>query len=107
MKFAENSQMVMEKKVLTVKLKGYVEKKEVISYHEGVTALKFQLAPDRVESAPSVTDVVSKASATSGQENQAGIKAETISEPSITTSGGTPSAIKADVVSQQSATTGP
>jgi hypothetical protein len=82
-KFAENTQMVMEKKILVVKLPGYKEKREVIS-HDGTKALKFQLSPDHVESAPFAAAVISKPSATSEQENQAGIKAEIASEPSVT-----------------------
>jgi hypothetical protein len=83
--FTENSQMVMEKKILIVKLSGYKEKKEVISYNKGNTALKFQLAPDHVESVLSAAEAIGKSSATTGLEKQAGIKAEVISKQSATT----------------------
>jgi hypothetical protein len=105
-KFVENSQMVLEKKILVVKLPGYKEKREVISSCEGTATLKFQLMPDHGESAPSVAEVVSKPAVTAVPENQTGVKAEVVSEPSGTTGQVVPSVSKEVVVSQPSATPG-
>ena len=63
-KFAENAQMVLERKVLSVKLPGYGQKKAVIAYYEDMTVLNFQLTPDRVESSLSTTEIISRLSAT-------------------------------------------
>ncbi len=62
-KFSENAQMVTEKKILAVKLRGYREKKEVIS-PEDITqkTLEFALVPELNEK--SAAPVVSKATAT-------------------------------------------
>lgn len=104
-KFAENAQLVIEKKILTVKLTGYQEKKEVIS-DKGNTKLKFLLSPDHVASAPSAAKVISRSSTTPGQADPAASKSEVSSGPSATSGQVIQAVIKADVVSQQSATTG-
>jgi len=58
LKFAENAQMVTEKKILAVKLAGYREKKEIISL-EGTSqkTLEFLLMPELKKS---TTQVASK-----------------------------------------------
>ncbi len=73
-KFSENAQMVIEKKVLVVKLSGYKEKKEVLSCQNANTELKFQLVPEPAEHP--VADVVSKSSTTPAQANQTNTKSE-------------------------------
>ena len=62
-KFSENAQMVTEKKILTVKLNGYRERKEVIS-PEGIPqkTLEYLLVPEANEK--SSTPIVSKTTAT-------------------------------------------
>lgn len=69
-KFAENAQMVTEKKILAVKLPGYREKKEVIS-QEGAPnkTLEFALVPESSEK--STAPIVSKeTAAATAQESQ-------------------------------------
>ncbi len=66
-KFSENAQMVIEKKILAVKLLGYREKREVIS-PEGIPqkTLEFALVPELNEK--SVAPIVSIATATTATQ---------------------------------------
>jgi len=81
-KFTENEHIVAEKKILAVKLRGYKEKKVVLS-PEGASdqLLNLTLVPESDQKANA--DLLSKQTATPGRENKS--DAGLVSKESATT----------------------